>query len=197
MPTPDAPRIAWRVFPWNPGAPAGEPFSPDWVPPAQGQGRFDLPGTPGGVIYVAETQVHAIAEMIQHYRGQHLEDADLTFAGHPFAIARAVIAKGVSDGLADLCDPTLLAELGIRPDETASADRRATQGIAARIHGLGYHGLRWWSAFRGEWHTLVLFRSRLEDGLRFEPPEPLSLSHAAVIQSMRELGVVRSVPDSR
>ena len=182
--------MAWRVFPWDPEADEGEPFSPAWVPPSQGQGRFDLPATPGGVLYLAESPEHAVAQRIQHFRGQSLDEADLRAAGHALALVRVEPPPDVVNDLADLCDPHVLSRLGIRPDETASASRATTQRLAASIHGAGYAGLRWWSALRGDWHTLVLFRDRIRDRLAFDPPEPLTLSHDAVRTAMRELGIV-------
>jgi hypothetical protein len=159
------------------------------VPPSQGQGRFDLPSTPGGVIYMAESPEHAVAEMIQHYRGQTLDSADLRVAGRSLAIARVTIDDRVMAGVADLCDAAVLSRLGIRPDETASSTRHTTQRIAAQLHAGGHAGLRWWSALTGDWHTLVLFRDRTRGNLRFGQPEPLSLLHASVIEAARALGI--------
>ncbi|MGH7447712.1 MAG: RES family NAD+ phosphorylase [Longimicrobiales bacterium] len=187
--TPEARADAWRVFPWDSEAAPDDPFSPAWVPPSQGQGRFDLPGTPGGVIYMAESPEHAVAEMIQHYRGQTLDSADLRVAGRPLAIARITIGDRVMAEVADLCDPAVLSRLGIRPDETASSNRLTTQRIAAQLHAGGHTGLRWWSALTGDWHTLVLFRDRMQNQLRFGQSEALSLSHAAVIEAARALGI--------
>jgi hypothetical protein len=179
----------WRAFPWNLGAPAGERFSITYVAPLQGKGRFDLPGVPAGVLYLAETPEHAVAEMIQHYRGQTLDGADLRVAGRPLALARITIDDDAMTGVADLCDAAVLSRLGIRPDETASSNRRTTQRIAAQLYAAGHSGLRWWSALTGDWHTLVLFRDRTKTHLRFAPPQPLTLSHAAVIEATRALGI--------
>lgn len=183
------PAEGWRVFPWDPDADEGEPFSASSVPASQGQGRFDLPAAPGGVLYVAETPAHAAAEMIQHYRGHRLEDSELRAGGYRLALARVTISASLGSRLVDLCDPAVLVALGLPPDETASANRRTTQAIAARIHAAGHAGLRWWSALTGDWHTVVLFRDRLEGGLAFETPEPLPLEHAALREAMRALGM--------
>jgi hypothetical protein len=181
---------AWRVFPWDPETVSGAPFSAGWIPPVQGQGRFDRPRIPAGVLYLAETPVHAVAEMIQHYRGQQVDDRDFIVSGHRLALVRAELAEGLAERLADLCDPATLLELELRPDETAAANRRTTQAISERIYTARFAGLRWWSALRGEWHTLVLFRDRVgRSALRFHEPEPLDLSHDAVLTAMRELGV--------
>jgi RES domain-containing protein len=184
------PRIQlWRVFAWDPEAEAGEPFSAGWVPPSQGQGRFDLPGVPGGVIYMAETPEHAVAEMIQHYRGQTLDSADLRVAGRSLALVSIEPDRGVMNGVVDLCDARVLNRLGIQPDETASMDRRRTQAIAARLHAKGHAGLRWWSALTGDWHTIVWFRDRAENRLRFGDPEALTLTQTSVVEAARALGI--------
>jgi hypothetical protein len=156
----------------------------------QGQGRFDRPHSAVGVVYLAETPVHAVAEMIQHYRGQALDDRDLFVSGHRLALVRAEVSEGLAGRLVDLCDPAQLLELAVRPDETAAANRRTTQSIAERIYMARFAGLRWWSALRGEWHTLVLFPDRIgAGGLRFDVPEPLDRTHDAVLTAMRELGI--------
>lgn len=70
----------WRVFPWDQGAAEGERFSASFVPGGQGRYRFDLRGNPLGIIYFAEIEAHAVAEMIQAYRHspQPLTNDDLT-----------------------------------------------------------------------------------------------------------------------
>ncbi|HEU0077266.1 MAG TPA: RES family NAD+ phosphorylase [Longimicrobiaceae bacterium] len=184
-----APGRAWRVFPWDPEAAAGERFSPSYVPPGQGKGRFDLPGVPGGVLYLAETPEHAVAELVQHFRGQDLDDADLLAAGRRLALVAVALPEPVRESVLDLCDPGELARLGVRPDETASRDRGATQRISAAVHAAGHAGLRWWSAFSGDWHTALLFRDRIPDPLSFDTPEPLTLQHPALREAARALGI--------
>jgi hypothetical protein len=73
----------WRVFPWDPAAAEGDRFSAGFVPGGQGRNRFDLPGQPRGVIYLAESEEHAVAEMIQAYRNspEPLTNGDLTAWG--------------------------------------------------------------------------------------------------------------------
>lgn len=179
----------WRAFPWNPVAAAGEPFSATYIPPLQGKGRFDLPGVPGGVFYLAETPEHAVAERIQHYRGQSLGRADLRVAGHTLALVTIGLPAPIRESLADLCDPATLVRYGIRPDETASRDRRTTQRIAADLHAAGHPGLRWWSALSGDWHTLALFRDRLDETPTYGTPAPLTLEHPAVREAALTLGI--------
>jgi hypothetical protein len=183
------PERLWRVFPWDPEASEGDPFSATYMPAMQVRGRFDLPGVPGGVLYLAESPEHAVAEMIQHYRGQVLDSADLRAGGHALALLGLRIAQPFRGDVVDLCDPRVLVRLGIRPDQTASRDRATTQRIAAMIHAAGHAGLRWWSALAGDWHTVVLFRDRLRTPLDADAPEPLTLEHPAVREAARALGI--------
>ena len=180
----------WRVFPWDPKARLGEPFSPSYQPATQGTGRFDLPGQSSGVIYTAEAPEHAIGERIQFFRGQVLDDSDLVVMGKALAISSAMLPQEVRDKLADLCDPHLLVRLRTGPDDIAARARRTTQRVAQAVFASGRSGLRWWSAFFGEWHTVVLFRERLTAPLDWSSPEPLSLGDDRLREAAQLLGIV-------
>jgi len=177
----------WRVFPWDSRAAAGAAFSPSFVPRATGRGRFDLPQDLSPVLYVAESEEHAIAEPLQPWRGGRLAAAQLERAGHPLAIARVEIPKTAR--LVDLCDPAVLEDLAVGPDVTASRLRERTKPIARTAWDRGADGLRWWSSFWGDWHTVVLFTGRLGDALRFSEPTPLSLERASVLRAAGLLGM--------
>ena len=182
----------WRVFPWDPMAAEGERFSAAYVPGGQGRSRFDLPGNPLGVIYLAESEEHAVAEMIQGFRNSPhpLTDDDLTAWGHRLALARVTLADAVWPQIADLCDPGVLGALHITADQPPLRDRGRTQAIAAALHRDGHEGLRWWSAFWGEWHTTVLFRDRLpDDALTYGPPVVLDSSNPHVVEAARLLDI--------
>lgn len=182
--------ILWRVFPWDPDAPEGGPFSRSYTPTGQGSGRFDLPGRPRGVVYLAESPEHAIAELIQGFRGMTIDGSDLMRGGHPLALVSVGLRESVLGGILDLCDPAELARLGIGPDEVAARDRATTQAIAARAFALGHTGLRWWSAFFGEWRSVVLFLDRSEAGRAvYGAPEPLELTHPALRTAAELIGV--------
>jgi hypothetical protein len=173
--------VLWRVFPWEAGAKAGAPYSASYVSPLQGSGRFDLPGRSAGVVYLAETPEHAVAESIQGFRNQLLDADDLLRWGRPLALARIELDDQVRRRVADLCDPAVLADYGIGPDRVSARERAATQAIALDLLERGHVGLRWWSAFIGEWHTVVLFRDRIAPGdVAYGAPEPLALDHPAV-----------------
>jgi hypothetical protein len=187
-------RTLWRVFPWSPLAAEGERFSASFVPGGQGRGRFDLSGQPAGVLYLAETPEHAVAESLQRFRNQPvaLDPDDLLFAGETLALVGVTLAGDVTGRIADLCDPAVLERHDIRPDDTAARNRTTTQRIAAELHAAsdGYAGLRWWSSFFGEWHMLVLFRDRVAPTrVRYAEPTPFSLDHPAVIESCTSLDI--------
>ncbi len=179
---------AWRVFPWDPLATPGQPFSSSYVSPGQGSGRFDLRDTP--VLYLAETPEHAVAEKIQRFRGLALESFDLTESGRPLALVECDVTAAVVARIADLCDWNTLARHALGPDVVASRQRAKTQAVASLLYSAGFAGLRWWSARSGDWHTVVVFLGRREaGGLRFADPEKLTLDHAAVVEAAAALGV--------
>ncbi|MET0396684.1 MAG: RES family NAD+ phosphorylase [Longimicrobiaceae bacterium] len=180
----------WRVFPWDPAAPPGEPFSASFVPGGQGSGRFDV--LPGRVLYLAESPEHAVAEKIQRFRAHELEPWDLTEFGRALALVPVELAPAPAARVADLCDPAVLLEHGVRPDQVAARSRDTTRAIAAGLHARGLAGLRWWSAMWGEWHAVTLFLDRLAEGdLRWGKPEPLSLDHPAVREAADALMIRR------
>ncbi len=179
----------WRVFPWDPDARAGEPYSPSYVPPTTGRGRFDLPLGFSPVLYLAELAEHAVAESLQPFRNRPLRSSHLRRAGFSLALVRVGLSGRGSSGVADLCAPESLVDLGIPPDRIAARDRGITQPLARRVWDAGHGGLRWWSVFRGEWHGVVLFTERLTGRLRFDDPEPLTVETAAVRSAAEALGM--------
>lgn len=172
--------MPWRVFPWDRAAKAGEPFSPSYVHPNQGSGRFDLTGKL--VVYLAETAVHAVAEKLQRFRGQKIDRKDLIESGKPLALVECQVGK---IKIADLCDPEVLVKHGIAPDVLASREIAKTQGAAAALYKAGFAGLRWWSALSGDWHTIVVFQGDIAYG----EPEQLTVGHKAVQEASVALGV--------
>lgn len=192
----------WRVFPWDPTAVPGAPFSPQYVPPAGAQtgGRFDLPGVP--VLYLAQTPEHALSEVLRRFQGKplrrgHLRVHDRRAPGtfHERALVRVWIPEAVDRDLPDLADGSVLHALGIRADTLASFDRKLTQAAAQRIHAKGFPGFRWWSALRGDWHATVLFLDRVElAAIEYDAPEPLDLEHPLTRSVARLLGMLLPAP---
>jgi hypothetical protein len=111
-------------------------------------------------------------------------------AGRPLAL---VAARWEVDGtsVADLCDPRALTRLRAAPDMLASRRRDRTQPVARRVWDAGFAGLRWWSAFRGDWHTTVVFSARAMQALQFGEPEVLTPAHPAVVGAADALGIER------
>lgn len=190
---PEALTALWRVFPFDSSARPGKIFSASCAPTNQGAGRFDIPHlTP--VWYFGESPAHAVAEVIQGLRNQLLDRADLVRSRKPLALVQAELRASSTgkhaNGIADLCDPSVLSEFNIRPDVLASSDLRATQRIAVALYQKRLKGFRWWSSLFGDWHTTVLFDRRLgKTQLRFGTPEPLTLKTAAVNQAATRLTI--------
>lgn len=188
----------WRVFPWDTSAQSGARFSPDHVPLPTGRGRFDLPRDISHVLYLAESPQHAVAEMIQPWRGKRIGAAHLIRATLPLAlVCVSVDIPGISipgrailgTPIADLCQPDVLTNTGIAPDRTAFRSRTETQSLARRVWDAGFSGLRWWSSFWGDWHSCTLFTSRVRAGISFGEPERLTMTHAAVTSAAEWLGI--------
>lgn len=185
----------WRVFPWNPEAADGAPFSARYTPPAGSQtgGRFDLGDPP--VLYLAQSPAHALTELLQSFRGtpltpEHLLRADPNAPGayHPLSLVEASLPRGAETRLPDLADPAVLLTLDIRPDQLASHERVVTQAISRQLHAAGYDGLRWWSALTGEWHVTVLFLDRVApSSIGYGPPQPIDIRHPAAQEAARFL----------
>lgn len=180
----------WRVFPWEPRGRAGAPFSPSWFPPQSGHGRFDLPRRLGASTWnFAESPEHAAAERIQDLRNGRLFEEALFEHGHRLALV--AVELEADEAAENLCDPVVLARRGIAPDRLAYRDRGVTRRISAALHeDESVIGLRWWSAFFGEWHTTALFSDRLGAGdIVFGEPEALHLDSPAVVAAAAALAI--------
>jgi hypothetical protein len=129
--------------------------------------------------------------MLQPWRGQPLEPYHLTRAGLPLAIVEVEVPSPSASDWADLCDASYLHHAELAPDATASRHRHITQPLALAAWEAGYHGLRWWSSFWGDWHTVVLFTARMHGALRFGVPEVLTIHHPAVTEAAALLGMLR------
>lgn len=183
-----SPVSTWRVFPWDPTAEEGEPFSARFVPAAQGSGRFDLGTAP--TLYLAESPAHAVGEVVQAFRGRALRPAHLRRFGRELAVVEVSLPGAVAASLADLTDPAVLARHRIRPDTLASHDVRRTQDTARALHAAGLPGFRWWSSLSGDWHTVVLFLDRVPvTELAFGVPRVLASTDAAVTEAALALGI--------
>ena len=183
----------WRVIPWDPDVSEGRLFSPSYIAPTTGRGRFDLPVACSPVLYAAESPEHAVAEAIQPWRNRPLRPPHLLRAGRPLALVGVEMAPEKASELADLCDPGTLGRLGVSADRVVSRHRRRTQSIAASVWDRGHAGLRWWSSFRGDWRGVVLFTVRVERSVRFGRPEVLSAGTPALREAAAALGMTVAI----
>lgn len=178
----------YRVFPYEPFASSGSEFAPDFVPLHQGSGRFDL--RESSVWYLAESPEHAVAEVLQGFRGRRFAVPMLRRFERPLAISRIELPTNVAEGVVDLDDPAVLARLAISPGTLASDDRSRTQSVAERLFAGGAAGLRWWSKLSGDWHATVLFLERAAPRtLEIGPPVILDQRHPAVLAACKALAI--------
>lgn len=189
----------WRVFPWDPHAPDGAPFSARYVPPASSQtgGRFNFEGT--AILYLAQSPAHAVAEVLQGFRGKTLKSEHLVHGNpeqprtyHPLSVVKATLPHEIVTRLPDFTEPMALLQFGLRPDQLASHERFVTQAIAREVHAdpASYAGFRWWSALTGEWHVTVLFLDRVDvASIDYATPEPLHIADPAVREAARFLDI--------
>ncbi len=184
----------WRCFPWDPGAPAGAPFSATYLVPGQTVGRFDLHDRPP-VRYLAESPDHALGEALSPFRGTAFRPAYLKQRGRRLALVEVVLGPTLASRVADCTDPAVLAAFDLRPDDLAHHDRTRTQAIARRLHTRGAAtgapaGLRWWSALTGGWHTTVVFTDREQSGeVTFGAPRHIDAEHPEVTRALSVLGI--------
>lgn len=141
------------------------------------------------VLYLAESADHAVGEALQAWRGRPLRSGHLRRAGLPLSLVGVALEESLRGALADLCDPGVLSELDIHPDRLASRERALTQPLSTVVWERGYPGLRWWSSFWGDWHTVVLFTARALAGMTFLEPEALAPESPAVVEAARLLGM--------
>lgn len=182
-------QLLWRVFPWDRQAVLGREHSPSFVSPAGGRGRFDLPPDLSPVFYLAESPEHAIGEMLQGLRNRRVTGEVLRRAGYPLSLVSVMLPDAIRSELADLCNPEFLAREGLKPDRLASRHRWVTQPLARTLWSRGFGGLRWWSRFWGDWHTVVLFVARLRGQMRFGEPSVLTPDSPHVIDAANLLSI--------
>ena len=62
--------------------------TPEYVPTAQGSGRFDLPDQ--SVWYLSESPIHAVSEMLQGFRSREFKDGMLRRFDHSLALVEVL-----------------------------------------------------------------------------------------------------------
>ena len=180
----------FRVFVWDGSSLDDREGGPLFVLRShQGKGRHDNPSR-YGAWYCSRLPVAAVAESIQRFRGQTLQDRDLSRPdGRTTAMAKLDLPADVS--IADLDDPGVLSERGLRPSQVATRRRSITQPIAESLFADGADGLSWWSTLEGEWINVTLFHERVVRRVTLsEPPRRLSIRLPEVRQAAEHLGIV-------
>jgi RES domain len=176
----------YRVFDWDGHSSGDEPGGPLYVPrDQQRQGRHDIPDH-DGILYACASQIGAIAEVLQGFRGSEESIGDDDFK-RPGGLVQAWSTFELSDSAAliDLDDPVQLAQRSIRPSQMAtSKNRDTTRAISLRLYEEGTDGFLWWSVLEGSWINVSLFQSRVLPKLTLKaPPEVLSTQLPALQQA--------------
>ena len=180
----------WRVLPWDPLAPLGEPGHPLWVPRAlQGTGRHDAPDH-YGCLYLAEDATSAVAEVLAPFRGTGAVEPELLLrSGRQLALAEFELSPDAQ--LVDLDDPIVLAAEVLRPSIVATSRRAITQSYALRLFERhpAAAGLRWWSAIEAAWLHITLFHRAL-GALQPLSVQALTVHEEVVVKAAEHLGLV-------
>lgn len=177
------------MFPFLADVPAGDSGGPLYVPrERQGAGRHDQPDH-YGALYVSRVAASAIAERIQAFRGQTLNDSDLRLAGGA-QFALATFDDSTLGRIVDLDDPAELSIRQLRPSLVATRDRGVTRGIALRIFEERVPGFGWWSTLDAAWPNVTLFAERASARLALVgQPERLTVAHPQVRLAADAIGV--------
>jgi hypothetical protein len=179
----------WRVLPWDPSVPVGEPGHALWVPREhQGSGRHDAPDR-YGCLYLAEVAVSAVAEALAPFRGTgDLHPELLVRSGRQLALVELELAEGAT--LIDLDNPAVLVTESLRPSIVATGQRSVTQAYAVGQfeRHTGAAGLRWWSTLEASWIQVTLFDRALGE-LSVRGVKTLALDDEAVAAAASYLGL--------
>lgn len=179
----------YRVIHWDGHSTGRTGVGPLFVPRRhQGAGRHDAPEL-YGAWYGSLDPVAAVAERLQPFRGQIVEDADFQRLGN---LTLALVALRLLDSVAlvDLDDPRELIHRNWRPSLVATRRRPVTQQQARQLFEEGAVGFTWWSTLSADWMNVTLFHERALPHIAvLGAPTPLSTALSEVQQAARELGV--------
>ena len=180
--------LLYRVFPFLPGAVAGQPGSAEYLHPRQGRARWDNPGH-YLCWYLANDATGAVGEVFAQI--ETWNDAMFEFP----LIAGSRRALGIyslpdDTPLLDLDDANALVERALRPTQVVSPNRSLTQGIASGIFEETRHngtkrweGLSWWSFQRSSWPVHCVWGSTPA----CQSVEDLGVTHPAVQDAAQTL----------
>ena len=179
----------YRVFEWDGSSVGRAEGGPLFVARTiQGLGRHDNPSQ-FGAWYCSRDQVSAIAESLQRFRGQSVEDDDFV---RPNGRMKALVGFDLDDdiSLVDLDDPAELSARDLRPSHVATLTRATTQRIAASLFRDGATGFAWWSTLEAAWTNVTLFYERALPHVRVATaPRTLSTRDPQVREAAARLEV--------
>jgi len=179
----------YRVFDWDGSSLGRADGGPLFVArTGQGSGRHDNPSQ-FGAWYCSRHPLSAVAESLQRFRGQALDDDDFI---RPDGRVKALVGLEIDDNisLVDLDDPAELSTRRLRPSQVATLQRATTQQIAASLFREGATGIAWWSTLEAAWTNVTLFYERALPHVRVAtPPRRLSARDADVREAAMRLDV--------
>lgn len=173
---------AFRIFPFDRGAAAGEPGHPLFIARSlQGSGRWDNPDryAAGYFSLSARGAVSEVFGGMAVWRPALFDDLPISRRLGEFEIPDDL-------ELADFDDPAVLSRFELRVADVGIRDPRRTQQIAARVHDAGLAGIRWPSLYHPGFTNLVVFDSA-ERGVTFLSAERLSIEHPAVFAAAERI----------
>jgi hypothetical protein len=142
-----------------------------------------------GAWYCSRAAVGAVAECIQVFRGQALDDQDFQRRD---GLRKALVAFDADDDLpvVDLDDPGALVRRRLRPSQVATPRREVTQRMARAIFEEGAAGIGWCSVLDADWAHVTLFHERARARVTVSSsPEWLSVALPVVREAAARLGV--------
>lgn len=180
--------LLYRVHPWIDGVDPTAPYGPLYMPSGQGAGRWDNPDL-YALRYFSTTPDGAIAETFGHLATW--SPGMLVVPGDHRAV-RALSTYDIPDStrFADLADPSVLRDLGVRRvTDVTERNKRRTQRLAAKTYDLGsWDGIAWWSYFHP---SITLVATWLQDGISCTETRALSMDTPEIEDAARL--IVRAV----
>jgi hypothetical protein len=173
----------YRVLPWLPDAPDGEPGHPLFVP-GLAAGRIDNPEH-YLALYCSDGPAGACAEAFDY---KPAWDAAMLRGAPSLPGSVKALATYTLDDVTPVCDlddAGRLVALGLRPSQVVTRDRTVTRAWALRLFAEAiWCGVRWWSYYDPRWGSHGIWGIDL---LSVNVVEPLTLRHPALLESSEVL----------
>jgi hypothetical protein len=169
-------RVAWYDAAARTPDTSGHPL---YVYPRQGTGRVDDAEHEYLVRYVGTDPAGCVAEAFGDFGvwTPALLEPPPTLRG----AVRALVTYDIDARVCDLDDAKCLTQLGLRPSQVVSSERRVTQRWARQVFDSGrYDGVSWWSRRDARWTSAGLWHVA---GATVEDVTVLDLDHPAVVEA--------------